>query len=263
MNVRFNTYLLGALFSLFAYQTNAQGFGVRIDTVNVQQGQEVCVPVRAKGFNDIITFQYALSWDPQVLQLVRTQNYNVTCISASDFAYPNPSTLLISWASSSGMCRSIPDDEILYELCFLAIGPAGSSSSIMVGNPGIPSAGNAEALNCLSEDIYVEDENGPGLVTIEAVSSTSDANGKSSSNFQMFPNPTQSSTSVTLHSETMSKANLLVTDAAGKKVFEFNTSVQAGENTFEIPANSLNVKGMYQVTLQTAQGVSSQMLSVQ
>jgi hypothetical protein len=263
MNVRFNSYVLGALLSLFAYQTNAQGFSISIDTVNVQQGQEVCVPVRAKGFNDIISFQYRLSWDPQVLQYVGVQNINLPGLTASNFGSSSPIDLYVSWASLTGLCVTLPDGEILYELCFLAIGPPGSSSSIVVGNPGIPSAGNAEALHCLGEDIYIEDENGPGLITIEAVSSTSEANGKSSSNFQMFPNPTQSFTSVILHSETTSKGNLLVTDAAGKKVFEFNTSVQAGENTFEIPDKSLNIKGMYQVTLQTAQGVSSQMLSVQ
>ncbi|MDO8969151.1 MAG: cohesin domain-containing protein, partial [Saprospiraceae bacterium] len=215
MNFRFNSYILGALFSLFASQTNAQGFSVHIDTVNVQAGQEVCVPVRAKGFNDIISFQYALTWDPQVLQYVGVQNIHLPGLSASSFGFSPPNDLYVGWASLTGLCVSIPDDEILYELCFLAIGPAGSSASIVVGNPGIPSAGNAEAYNCLSEDIYVEDESGPGLVTIEAVSGTSGANGKSSSSFQMFPNPTQSSTSVMLHSETRGKANLLVTDAAG------------------------------------------------
>jgi len=56
---------------------------------------------------------------------------------------------------------------------------------------------------------------------------------------------------------------LSVTDAPGRSVFEQKVSVKAGENKFEIPATAIHAKGMYQVSLQTAEGVSTQMLSVQ
>jgi len=47
-----------------------------------------------------------------------------------------------------------------------------------------------------------------------------------------------------------------VTDALGKTVFESKIIVKIGENKFEIPADALNVKGMYQVALQTDKGIS-------
>ena len=57
--------------------------------------------------------------------------------------------------------------------------------------------------------------------------------------------------------------DILRTDALGRAVFEQKVTVKAGENKFEIPARAIHAKGMYQVSLQTAEGISSQMLSVQ
>ncbi|MFN0034901.1 MAG: T9SS type A sorting domain-containing protein [Saprospiraceae bacterium] len=76
------------------------------------------------------------------------------------------------------------------------------------------------------------------------------------------PNPTRSSTQIFAQLNAPDSAIIFVSDMLGRVVFEQKTKMKAGENIFEIPACALSAKGLYQVSLKTGQGVSSQMLSV-
>jgi hypothetical protein len=223
--------------------------------------------VNAQGFTDIVSFQYSLTWDPTVLQYEHIQNSQLPGFSEMDVHASTPNGLLVAWSEPNGVPHTKVDGALVYEVCFKTIGIVGNSTDITPGSEGFqPGTGGAEAYNNSLSNVWTPALNVPGFIQIVAQESTlgsSDPGTLAQPLFQLSPNPTHASARVVLHTATTGKAFLSVTDAAGKKVFEFNTSVQAGENTFEIPAKSLNVKGMYQVTLQTAQGVSSQMLSVQ
>ncbi|MDO8369023.1 MAG: T9SS type A sorting domain-containing protein [Saprospiraceae bacterium] len=262
MIYRFSILILGALLSLFSFSLNAQGFGVVIDSFEVQTGQSICIPVKASGFVDIVSFQYTLTWNHQVLTLHHTQNYNLAGLSSSDFGVSPPNHLVISWANPTGQCLSKADGEVLYEVCFTAIGSPGSSTSIRVGSEGLPlGAGLAEAYTCWGNNVWSQMDT--GYVEILPQSGTSDVLQNGEIRFQLAPNPTPSSAQVIFHSSSTGSTILLVTNALGRVVFEQKVSVKTGENRFEIPANNLNTKGIYQVSLQTKDGISSQILSVQ
>jgi len=167
MIYRFSTLILGAWLSLNSFNLNAQGFSVVIDSVEVQAGDTVCVPVRAKGFVDIIAFQYALSWNTQVLSLLHTKNYNLPGLNASNFnLYPPNNRLIVMWDDPEFQCIDIADGEILYEVCFTAIGPLGSSTFITPTNSGVPTFGPEEAYNCLTQNIWDASGHDTGFVKI-------------------------------------------------------------------------------------------------
>ncbi|MBC7777716.1 MAG: T9SS type A sorting domain-containing protein [Phycisphaerae bacterium] len=265
MIYRFSILILGALLTLFSFNLTAQGFSVSIDSVEVQVGQDVCVPVRAKGFIDIVSFQFSLTWNSQVLKFKKTQNYGLPGLTALDIngTYSN-NHLFVGWANPSGECFSIEDGKILFEACFSAVGSVGSSTNITAGSTGFPPGnGGAEAYNCFSQNVWFPAGNDTGFVKIVAFSGTSHLFQKEASAFQVSPNPTQSSAQVIFTSTESGNDLLLVTDALGRIVFEQKIPVNIGENRFEIPDNAMNAKGMYQVSLQTKKGVSCQMLSVQ
>ncbi len=241
MIYRFYSLILGALLSLLSFNLNGQGFSVVIDSATVQTGQTVCVPVSAKGFDAIVSFQYALTWNSQVLSFDHTQNYHLTGLSGNDFSMSPPNHLVIAWSDPAGLGVSKVDGAILYELCFIAIGPPGSSTVITADSDGLDT----------------------GYVEILPLSSTSDAPQKKVIAFHLSPNPTTSSIQVLFQSPSTGNTVLLITDALGRIVLEQKVAVNIGENRFEIPASAVNAKGMYQVSLQTKDGVSSQMLSVQ
>ncbi len=80
--------------------------------------------------------------------------------------------------------------------------------------------------------------------------------------FSIAPNPSSSDANVLLTLPDAGTIKITVLDGLGRTVYSKNCSAHAGENQFEIPAKALNAKGMYQVTVQSEKGVSSQMLSV-
>lgn len=266
MIFRFPAFAIATAFSLCAFQTNAQGFGVDMDSTEVEPNKITCVPARALGFNNIQSFQYSLTWDPQVLEFDHVQNLGITGWLTSDFNKIASNRLLLGWSDILGEPRTKPDGAILYEICFKAIALVGNSSEITPGTEGFPPAsGGAEARNALGENVWNPNINTPGYVEIVTGGTlgASDLASSAEQSFQLAPNPTQSTSQVIFKAANSGAANLSVTDASGRTVLEQKITVRTGENRFEIPAKALTAKGMYQVSLKTDLGVSTQMLSVQ
>ncbi len=266
MIYRFSTLALGAFLFFTSLNINAQGFGVVVDSADALPNQVVCLPVYAQGFKDIVSFQYSLTWDANVLNFDRIQNLNLPGLIKDFHNLIAPNRLLIGWADPTGVSQTRANGAVLYEACFKAVTIIGNSTDIKPGGEGFPPAsGGAEAYNNNFQNIWAPALNVPGYVEIVAQSGssgTSDALQNGTNAFQLSPNPTQASSQVLFHSKTSGTATVSVTDAQGRTVFEQKVTVKTGENRFDIPANALNAKGMYQVSLQSKEGVSSQMLSV-
>lgn len=262
MNYRFFTLLVGALLSLTSFTLNAQGFSVVIDSVTAQPGQIICIPIRAKGFLDIVSFQYTLKWQKQVISFDHTQLYSLPGLSAQDFLLNfSKDCLVVTWADPSGNCLSKLDNEILYEVCFLAIGPPGSNTSVTEGSCFAPSAPGAEAYNCQSQNVWNQVDT--GFVEISLQSGTSNFSIKDRPLLSLSPNPTTFGTTLIYQSPDATVAYILISDVLGRTVFEHTFDLAPGENRFEIPANAVNNKGIYQVSLHTKGEVRSLLLSVQ
>jgi hypothetical protein len=265
MKFRFITLITIGLLSLFAIDLNAQGFNVAIDSAEVQSGSNVCVPVRAKGFVNIASFQYALEWTGSILTFSGVQNIQVPGMSGNDFSLSQTTqnTLIVAWADPSGSCVTLADDAILYEICFQAMGAEGSISSIISSSNGIPpSAGGAEAYTCSSVDVWSFTGCVPGHIEILPKSSHLNTPQNNPQSFQLSPNPTLSATSLILESIESGTRQLMVINALGQVVLGQTIQVTVGANRFEIPSSALNTQGIYQVILQTAEGVSAKRLCV-
>jgi hypothetical protein len=187
-------------------------------------------------------------------------------MTGNDFSLSqtNQNTLLVAWSDPSGSCVTIADDAIMYEICFHAIGPEGSISSIISSSNGMPpSAGGAEAYTCSSMDVWSFAGCVPGFIEILPKSSHSITPKNSPQSFLLSPNPTLSESTLILESIESGTQHLVVSNALGQIVLEQTIQVTVGENKFVIPSSTLNAKGIYQVILQTAEGVYTRRLSVQ
>lgn len=254
MKHRFYTLVFGVIFTLSYFNLNGQGFGFIIDSVQIQTGTDFCVSVKTKEYTEILTLQFALSWNQDVIKFKQTKNYNLPGWGPTDFSLILPNELLGTWADPAGVCSVRDSGHVLFDVCFSAIGAVGSNTYITIDT--------GEAFICLAPIGLVPIDKDSGLVVIIGQSATSTSPPTSTNPFQLNPNPTQTSTQLTFQSTSSAKAMLLVTNTLGQLVFQQNVSVQIGENQFEIPSSALNIKGMYQVSLKTEQGVSSKMLSV-
>ncbi|MFN0214447.1 MAG: T9SS type A sorting domain-containing protein [Saprospiraceae bacterium] len=262
MIIRFSPALFAGIFILSSISVTAQSFAVQMDSAEAKSGEVVCLSVKAHGFTDITSYQYSLSWDPDVLSFHHTQNFNLQNLTALDFnEYPDD-ILLAAWASQTGLGVTKTDGTTLYEVCFTAIGALGSSTEVSIGSNFPPSVGPAEAFNFSNQNVWNPNFNVVGFVEVTLAAGSSEAGANGNTVFQISPNPTSSSARVQLKSAKSETAMLSVADAQGRVVFETKISVKVGNNSFEIPAKVLTAKGMYQVSLKTAAGVASEMLSV-
>jgi hypothetical protein len=255
MNSRFFIPTLG-LFILISLNLNAQP-GIVIDSTVGQTGQIVCVPVRAKGFVEVITMQGSISWDTQVLEFDKVQNYYFSIgLTPTNFnSNPQGSHLLFSWADASASCLSVDDGEILFEVCFSVVGPAGSSSDVKIDTAIIETCP-------AGQNIWSSADSPPGHIEVTTAANASELAVSKQPTFTLSPNPTSSDAQVMFHSQQDGAATFFVSNTLGQTVFEQKASINIGENQIQIPAETLTTKGTYQVVLRTKQGAVSQLLIV-
>lgn len=245
--------LLFAALVLLVRPANAQP-GIVLDSVGpVQTGQTVCVSVLSKGFMEVVSMQSAIIWDPQVLDFYSFQNLSLPGLSAASFNLSSQhDQLLFSWSENNGFCLSRDDDEVLFEMCFIITGPAGSSSNLGIDT--------ALILNCPNgENIWTSTESPP--IKVEVTTSAGDINDVFE-HVLLSPNPTDGNAQLLVRTPNPEIARFWVTDALGKTVFEQEVTLNTGENRLQIPAASLKMPGIYLVGLRTVQGTVSRLLLV-
>jgi len=81
-----------------------------------------CVNILSSNFTEISGQQYAIKWDSTFMCLDSFINLNQSIfVLPSDFSLPNAGTLRYLW---TGLGNSLPDNEILYTLCFTLKDPS-------------------------------------------------------------------------------------------------------------------------------------------
>ena len=115
-------------------ETGAELF-VASDEVTLQD-EQVCVDVSVNNFNDILSFQYSMAWDPTVLAYesvgLSDNLENFTSANFGEIEVQN-GVLSVSWydiETTTGV--SLPDNSLIYSVCFTAIGEEGSSSPFVL-----------------------------------------------------------------------------------------------------------------------------------
>lgn len=251
-----NRFFTLGLFLLISLNLNAQP-GIILDSVPpASAGQTVCIPIKTKGFLCVVTMQGSISWDPQVLNYDKIQNILLASMTSANFLYPSQGNhLLFSWADANAIGVTKEDGQILFEICFIVVGPAGSSTNIKIDTAEILSCSTDENLWTYAGDPYM---NYYFTVTTDVSELTTSKQPAITIN----PNPTSINAQVVFNSQKDGAITFLVTNALGQAIFEQKINITIGENQIQIPAEALTTTGVYQVTLQTEQGAASQVLIV-
>lgn len=125
-----NTRLLGTI------TPNCEGatgppLELSIGEANANNGESVCLAVRAKNFTNILGMQYAVGWDADQLELNTIQNYSLPNLDATSFNLGGPNyengLLRFAWVDLNGFGVTVPADAILYEMCFTVTGNNGEA----------------------------------------------------------------------------------------------------------------------------------------
>ena len=97
---------------------------------SVSKGNEVCIPVLAQDFNEIVSMQYTMTWDPKVLKYKELRSFGLPGLSGSNFGAQatGKGILTFSWYDANVKGISYENGHKLYDVCFDAIGEAGSKA---------------------------------------------------------------------------------------------------------------------------------------
>ena len=117
--------------------------------LEVAQNEEVCVAVSAKGFEQIMTMQYSMSWDPTVLKFKEFKNFGLGGLDDRCFGLHllDRGIITFSWYDQKLVGVTKEDGFEMYEMCFDAIGEPGSETSIeFTSKPTVVEISNASSV---------------------------------------------------------------------------------------------------------------------
>lgn len=103
-------------------------------------GEEVCVNITTKDFDNIFSFQTSIQWDTNIVEYIDLRNLIDDLEYGLDFyANTDEGYMIVNWFTQgdlSGPGLSISEEETLFTLCFNPIGQGGTCSPIeFVGTP--------------------------------------------------------------------------------------------------------------------------------
>lgn len=220
---------------------------------NAPSGAVINLNLRVFDFDSVVSAQYVMRWDPQVLQYQSVDNFNLPCLSIDRF---NTLQAIDSgWVRFQWECNTITggvtlaDSSIIYRLRLKAIAPINNGSAVeIVSLPPtyleVNYIKNGSTHNDTSVMVhqgfvaigYTVDAKEPALNTMKAV---------------LQPNPVTDAAQISFTLESFSTLHILISDVAGRVLSSREMQLSAGEHTFEIDDQTIREKGTYFLTLKS------------
>ncbi len=256
---------------LSAFSLNAQQVELTVLDMTVDPGQTFSVDIKASDFDDIASMQYALHWNPSVIQFQSVGNLNpampdFTTTNTNNFytAYSDAGRLRVSWywfdpTTNSGV--TLDDNSTLFSINFKAIGSQGANSMVEIAADTTVNPPFIVEVSNFNEVIDVAIDN--GKVTISGVNASEETLTEDFTLFQNSPNPFTELTYISFNLNTGSDAKLTVFDNSGKVVCQQNQKYPAGLSRIPVRRDMLSSAGSYFYTLETVRATATRQLIMQ
>ena len=105
--------------------------------LDAQEGTTVCVPISVEMFNAIVagagmgSGQGDINWDPTVLEFIGIENNSLPAQFSQNASQTDMGTFKFVWFNFNvGSTFTLPDDAVLFEICFNVIGEVGDMTAI-------------------------------------------------------------------------------------------------------------------------------------
>lgn len=125
-----------------------------IQTKTGEKGEEICLQVKVSNFKNISYFQFPLNYDPTVILPLRVQNlasligFDPSLINIDN----NKKVVRVTWSNPNSDGLDLPDNTILFEICFKLIGPPGSCTRLYFSDkPIITEFGTPDKTVCVKD----------------------------------------------------------------------------------------------------------------
>ncbi len=120
-------------------------FNIGSGTADV--GEQVCVDIQVRDFDDIGNLALNLTYNPAILQISSIQaTNNLPGFNSGSFNLLSAGNLAINWTGTSG--QALADNSVLFTICFTAIGAG--TSNVGFQPTATASAGNGSNVNVIT-----------------------------------------------------------------------------------------------------------------
>jgi len=131
--------------------------------VESPNGSQICVDFTTDNFDCIVSAQYSIHFNQNIIQYVSTQNYGLPDMTAASFGTTNSAngTITFSWYDPTTTGVTVPDGTVMFQMCFNVIGTTGQTANITFN--GTPT--DIEVTGCVGNQTITPVFD-PGSVTI-------------------------------------------------------------------------------------------------
>ena len=108
-----------------------------LPSIQADPGDNVCLPITVQEFNNISSFMASVSFNENILQYTGAQSFGITTFSQNNINANDADNgnVGFTWLDISTVnAATIPDGDVLVELCFDVIGNPGQSSLVEFSN---------------------------------------------------------------------------------------------------------------------------------
>ena len=143
--------------------TSSDKVSVTAKNVSVKSGAEVCINVQVANFNEILSMQYATTWDTKALKFKEPRNMSLESLGNANFGKKDIGNglLRLSWYHPNLKDISLMNGSTIYQLCFDAVGKSGTTTEVRFGDKRMIS----EIVNKRNKFFKLDSK--PTIVTIE------------------------------------------------------------------------------------------------
>src|SRR6056297_13310 len=108
------------------------GLEFTLGDVQLNEGEEFCVPVTVRNFEDITAFAYEILFDENLIEFVELRSFNLMFLDGGNFntTTADQGVICASWFDNSTQGISVDDGTVIFEYCFVALGDCPASTNI-------------------------------------------------------------------------------------------------------------------------------------
>lgn len=141
----------------------AAAFTVTASDVAAPRDSVVCLEIKSSDFNRILSMQYSMNWDAQMLKFREVRAFGLPGLSNNNFGTHSTKKgiLTFSWYDPNLRGLTKNGETKLYEVCFQVAGEAGKKTRVVFnGHPTSVEIANAAG-------VFLDFKTGGGLVEIK------------------------------------------------------------------------------------------------
>jgi len=147
--------------SLYTPPQSTEVLFLTIDDQTAERGETVCTAVRAQGFNSLLSMQYTVAWDPDVLAFKGLKDFGLPYLTVQNFGTTKVSegVMPVAWIDNALKGVTVSAGNPLYTICFEAKASGQSSPVQIIDKPTA-----IEVVNLGEKLVGLDSE--PGLITV-------------------------------------------------------------------------------------------------